>query len=206
MKVYIGPYKNWIGPYQIAGWLNHLGVSSERCDKIGECLSNTWIASVCKWIDSRIDRKIKIRIDKYDTWNMHDTLALIIVPMLKQLSKHKQGSPLVDDEDVPEHLRATNAPSKKNEWDIDDNHHLRWDWVLGEMIWAFEQQSTDWESQFFSGEADYVFEKINNVDAYEMKTGPSHSFTVDQEGLEQHQKRIDNGTRLFGKYYKNLWD
>jgi hypothetical protein len=29
---------------------------------------------------------------------------------------------------------------------------------------------------------------------------------VDKEGLEKHQDRVDNGLRLFGKYYENLWD
>jgi hypothetical protein len=29
------------------------------------------------------ERKIDVRIDKYDTWNMDSTLAYIILPMLK---------------------------------------------------------------------------------------------------------------------------
>jgi hypothetical protein len=32
--------------------------------------------------------------------------------MLKQLNATKQGAPLVEDEDVPEHLRSTAAPAK----------------------------------------------------------------------------------------------
>ena len=92
-------------------------------------------------------RKINIRIDKYDTWSMDSTLALIIHPMLIQLKQTKHGSPWIDDEDVPEELRSTSAPPKENEWDTDDNHHARWDWVLDEMIWAFETHLDD-ESQF----------------------------------------------------------
>jgi len=92
-------------------------------------------------------RKISIRIDKYDTWSMDSTLALIIHPMLIQLKQTKHGSPWIDDEDVPEELRSTSAPPKENEWDADDNHHARWDWVLDEMIWAFETHLDD-ESQF----------------------------------------------------------
>jgi hypothetical protein len=94
-------------------------------------------------------RKINIRIDKYDTWSMDSTLALIIHPMLVQLKQTKHGSPWIDDEDVPEELRSTSAPPKENEWDTDDNHHARWDWVLDEMIWAFETHLDD-ESQFKS--------------------------------------------------------
>ena len=88
-------------------------------------------------------RKINIRIDNYDTWSMDHTLAYIIHPMLIQLKETKHGSPWVDDEDVPEELQSTSAPPKENDWDIDDNHHTRWDWVLNEMIWAFEQHIED---------------------------------------------------------------
>ena len=42
------------------------------------------------------ERKIDIQIDRYDTWNMDHTLALIVLPMLKQLKKEKHGSPMVD--------------------------------------------------------------------------------------------------------------
>ena len=29
---------------------------------------------------------------------------------------------------------------------------------------------------------------------------------VDHEGLDAHNERIKNGLRLFGKYYRTLWD
>ena len=63
------------------------------------------------------ERKIVIHIDDYDTWSMDHTLAPIIAPMLKQLKATKHGAPFVDDEDVPEHLRSTNAKPKENKWD-----------------------------------------------------------------------------------------
>ena len=41
MKVYIGPYRDWIGPYQIADKIPFL--SEDTRDKIGDWLSSTWI-------------------------------------------------------------------------------------------------------------------------------------------------------------------
>ena len=105
MKVYIGPYKNWIGPYQLANMIPF--ISEDTSEKIGDWLSKTWVNDFCEWYYSKLKRKIKVRIDKYDTWSMDNTLALIILPMLKQLKETKHGSPLVDDEDVPEHMRHT---------------------------------------------------------------------------------------------------
>ena len=99
MKVYIGPYRNWWGPYQLANLLQKVGVSDDHCDKIGEWLSDTWVDDLCQWIDSKKKRKIKVRIDSYDTWNADSTLSIIIAPMLRQLKEHKCGAPFVDDED-----------------------------------------------------------------------------------------------------------
>jgi hypothetical protein len=69
---------------------------------------------------------------------MDSTLAHIILPMLKELREVKHGAPFTDDEDVPEQLRACNAPPLKNEWDTDDYFFARWDWIMGEMIYAFD--------------------------------------------------------------------
>ena len=65
-------------------------------------------------------RKVEIEIHKYDSWNADHTLALIALPLIKQLKETKHGSALVDDEDVPEDIRSTSAAPKENEWDTDD--------------------------------------------------------------------------------------
>ena len=139
MKVYMGPYKEWWGAYQLVDLLQKVGVSQDRCDKIGDKLDDSWIHTFCEWIHSKRNRKIRVRIDCSDTWSMDSTLSYIIIPMLKQLKETKHGSPSVDDTDVPKELRSTSAPGKENEGDIDDNWHDRWNWVLDEMIWTFEE-------------------------------------------------------------------
>lgn len=136
MKVHIGPYINWIGPYQIANKICF--GKSEVSEKLGEWLAKyDWLCNLCERVYEWRERKIHVKIDKYDTWSMDDTLAYIILPMLKQLQSKKQGSPFVDDEDVPVELRSSGA--QVDEYGcVDDNFHKRWDWVLAEMIHAFE--------------------------------------------------------------------
>lgn len=148
------------------------------------------------YIDDDTARQIEIRIDPFDTWSMDHTLALIIVPMLKQLKATKQGAPMVDDDDVPEYLRSTAAPPKTDPWDVDDNHFKRWDWVMDEMIWAMEQIVKDDESEFYDHSA---------VDNTSLKSWIK-TVKIDREGLQQYHDRIQNGCRLFGKYFQNLWD
>lgn len=231
MKVKIGPHKNWFGPYQLAEllcfwypnkdadwihsfgeWLAHGSIEPDlKVGEISQAFNDrpvTWLYKFLTWIDSKKKRTIKIHIDKWDTWNMDHTLSLIIAPMLKQLKETKHGAPYVDDEDVPEHLRSTAAPKKENEWDTDDNHFKRWDWVLDEMIFAFEYKSGalgDIEDSFWTGETDYRFKKVEN-DMWQSVHGPNHTAKYDAEGHKKFLQRIENGFRLFGKYYQGLWD
>jgi len=124
------------------------------------------------------------------------------LPMLKQLNKEKHGAPYTNDEDVPEYLRSHMAQPKENEWDTDSLHFMRWDWILAEMIWAFEQEIKDDDEHQFFDHSECGDEKFpwNENGQYVSKV------KVDREGLEAHQKRKANGFRLFGKYYQNLWD
>ena len=242
MKVKIGPYKNGIGPYQLAemlcfwvkkrpdedgilskpNWVHNFGellaYGSVRPEPaVGEVYSfsdddrkPTWLNRFLTWVHSKKDRKISVRIDRWDTWSMDDTLAHIILPMLRQLQATKHGSPLVDDEDVPEHLRSTAAlelTQEEKDWGgIDSNHHLRWDWVLDEMIFAFENKLDDsWQDQFRKGEIEFKMKKLENGMS-EMIRGEKDTSETDWDGMKAYQARISNGFRLFGKFYESLWD
>jgi hypothetical protein len=223
MKVKIGPYKNWVGPYQIAEklcfWAKPVKDKhgfKHRPDWVhdfGEWLAgkddhDTWLTKVCLWVEKKRTRNIQVKIHNYDTWSMDHTLAHIVLPMLKQLQDTKHGAPQVADEDVPDELRSIWALPKEQEWDIDSNHFLRWDWVLNEMIFAFEcKLDDDWENQYSSGKTDYVFEPCEGDSSLSTMTeGPKHTYEIDSEGLKKQQDRISNGFRLFGKYYESLWD
>lgn len=224
MKAYIGPYENWFGPHQLAEKLcfwarknvvDEYGMRDypEYVFKFGEWLAygkwrgiddiptdaknlfkavdeekKTVLYRLLERIESKKKRKIKIQIDKWDTWSMDHTLALIALPMLKQLKETNHGSVRVDLEDVPSEMRMTstedwndqlvfdfyNDPelSKQN---IQCDIHDRWNWVMDEMIFAFE----------------FIVDEDNRY---------SHKF--DQEV----EDRVANGLKLFGKYYRGLWD
>jgi hypothetical protein len=154
--------------------------------------------NIGRYPKSDIPRRVKITIDPHDTWSMDHTLALIIVPMLKQLKATKHGAPFVDDEYVPEHLRSTAAAPKENEWDTDTNHFKRWDYVLDEMIWAMEQiVAHDNEAQFYD---------MSNVNEEARIMEQIDAILCDRAGLQKHHERIANGTKLFGIFFQSLWD
>lgn len=255
MKINIGPYKNWFGPYQLAEklcfwakketdeygierkpkWVHNFGeyLATGRVNDDKSLLLNdeddehkTLLYRFMLWVDSKRKRREYIRIDEYDTWNMDRTLAMIILPMLKQLKDCKHGSPHVDLDDVPEHLRLVYTGEHNYQQlalDLGDDTdmqsfswgmiHKRWEWVLDEMIWAFEQHQSDcdWEAQYTSGNYDMHSEPCDWDDEgkpklYRLVEGPNHTAKIDLEGRAAHQNRINNGFRLFGKYYQGLWD
>lgn len=250
MKVCIGPYKNWFGPYQLAEklmfwvpkekdeygfertanrvhnfgeWLAHGSVEPD--EEVGSITSwnkdrhITWIYKFLLWVDSKKKRKIKIHIDKWDIWSMDHTLAEIILPMLKQLKATQHGSHIVDLEDVPEYMRTDTHydydaqqcfefyfDKMENENKTGYDTHDRWTWVIDEMIFAFEHHVDDsWEEQYRSGDHDLQWKKLENGMS-EMIRGPGDTYKCDYDAIEKINKRMGNGFRLFGKYYRGLWD
>jgi hypothetical protein len=136
--------------------------------------------------------KVSIRIDRWDTYDMDQTLAMLIVPMLKQLKESKQGAPNTDSADVPKRLRATKRLTHDG---LDKHHFARWDWILDEMIWTFEA-ILEGDHQFFDHSAvDDSADLMERVKQVKM----------DRRGLRKHEERIQNGLRLFGRYYLSLW-
>ena len=237
MKVYMGPYKNWFGPYQIAEkilfWMDK---DDDRVDKFGEWLNKTWVSKVCDWYYKNWDRKIEVRIDRYDTWGMDHTLAPIILPMLKQLKASKHGSPFVDQEDLPVELRLSKREQKVNDeghWNkklkateeeidaVSKKFHSQWDWVMDQMIWSFERQleEEDEHKHYYDPYAEneelepepkhYVLHEDGTKEEAEPLFDAEFRRKMgkfNKEKYTAYQERKQLGFTLFGKYYQSLWD
>jgi hypothetical protein len=219
MKVYLGPYvhiwrcrihSRYMDKKYKYDWpdVEDWSTYERALEKLEDGIQFVYNHTINVYL-SRKKRKEKVRIDPYDVWGMDHTLALIIVPMLKLLKEKKHGHPWVDDKDVPKELRSTNAPAVKDEHEWDENSSKRWEWVLDEMIHAFEcAANEEWDSQFYSGKSDLRFVPIE-VDGkkfFKCESGPEDTFKVDRKGMEKAWKRRREGLRLFAKYYHNLWD
>ena len=194
MKVYIGPYRTThINAYtyfdKYMEWKHakpywsvqdsEFTKTDKFVERICDITQDILNATVNKLIGSR-ERNVKIRIDPYDTWSMDHTLALIIHPMLVQLRDTNHGFFHPDAEDVP-HI------GKGDETDFghsDTKAQDRYNWVMDELVWTFEQLKNDNDYDLF----------------YTEENG------WDKDALDAHNQRIQNGLRLFGRYYRALWD
>ena len=227
MKVNIGPYRSdlipvrsWERRYEM--WRSEKYYLDEEdytwYDKIVLGFFDRFedlVRPINHWSNNR-KRNIKIHIDGYDVWSADHTLGMIIAPTLKKLKEVQHGHPHVDNEDVPEDIRSKKEDAERFDGSTDSDWEARWNWVLDEMIWTFEQYADPYD-----GENQY----IHNVDQLDMvftplsdgKPGSTLSFNHqkdpskppywrDTEGLKKHNERKKNGLRLFAKYYDCLWD
>lgn len=131
-------------------------------------------------------RKEQVHIHDYDTWSMDHTLALIALPMLKQLKETKHGVPsCIEYEDMPPHLQFIERQYSQTYelfpeddiWEPEFERQTKvWDWIMDEMIWAMDQ--------------------LANEDKVDPETWYSREFN----------DRMSNALKLFGKYYRSLWD
>ena len=165
-----------------------------------------------------IRRKVKIQIDRYDTYSMDHTLAKIIYPMLLQLKETKQGIP----GDFADAGGADYDPQSSFDFyteshnDAFDEKVKEWDNILDKMIWSFQQIADDnWEIQYHHGEAKFDWveteEIVNPITQkkekmYQMVDINPNDHWIDFVGMRMHQDRIQEGIDLFAKYFMNLWD
>ena len=208
MKIYTNkPKDNWLSPYTIIEkviFWREIDYDEPFVNNILKYTKLGWFCDKLHTIRSFINRDIKyIHIDPWDAWSLEHTLSPIILPILQELKRVKHGAPFIADEDVPKRLRVgakgTGNPDVHKLFEDNDNTFFeRYDYILDEMIWTFTQLSMDDHEAPFYDHTESSKEPDLNKSIRKLK--------VDRKGLAAHNTRINNGLRLFGKYYRSLWD
>lgn len=165
------------------------------------------------------DRKINIQIDKWDTWNLDHTLALIILPALIQLKDTKHG--------IPSDFANVGGDNGSSQECFDfyrDTHNdafneacKQWDEVLDKMIWSFQQIALDdYDNKYHHGKMEMDWVKTPDEMVNPLTGIKGHLFQMvdknptqhwyDHVGHVLHEERIQEGLDLFAKYYRSLWD
>ena len=150
------------------------------------------------------NRVVDVIVESFDIFNADNTIGLVIHPILVAYKEKSKGYFHVDDEDVPDELKVGKPVNGfRNERFHPDNGDFdsgkkKHDWVIDEMIYAFDciGPNSDWEDEY------YIFKDGYDTAPFEQM---NLFYEVDNEGIDAAQKRIDNGMRLFGKYYRGLW-
>ena len=192
MKVYLGKYVYPITTYDIASKIIFWDNTKYR-KKLNSILKfgltynqnskNKKLSILSKVLDkynSYQKRKVYIKIDDYDVHDLDYTLSLIIEPALKKLLDDEWLSFKVDNEDLPKELQISEDEYKLISFTYSEN-----DPRMPEIYNRLEQQP-----KYIINKMIYAFNILNSTDSHED---------------EDYKKEIDEGLRLFGKYFRNLW-
>ncbi len=165
------------------------------------------------------ERKINVDIEKFDTWSLDHTLALIILPALMQLKATKHGVPseFADVGGTNESMQDSFDFYKESSNDAFNEKVKQWDEVFDKMIWSFQQLvMDDYDALYHHGKANYDFVKTDKTypnpvtgvhePTYQLVDKNPEDHWYDHVGHQLHEERIQEGLELFGKYYRALWD
>jgi hypothetical protein len=172
-----------------------------------------------KYLKGDGQRKISVEIEKFDTYSLDHTLALIILPALLQIKELKQG--------IPNEFANSSGEYYDGQlsFDFDDDAEnqqfqqgiKQWDEILDKMIWSFQQIAFDnYDSKYHHGLPNYDFvekkESFHNPvtgkmeKLYQMVDFNPNDHWYDHVGHKLHEDRIQEGLELFGRFYRSLWD
>lgn len=164
-------------------------------------------------------RRIEVEIEKFDTWSLDHSLALIILPALIQLKQTNHGVPnefVTNNPDLDDQLSFDFIHDDKDE--VFQKGVDKWQEVMDKMIWSFQQIAIDddYDSKYHHGKMDIGWEKTKQQYPnpltgqmeymYEMVDKNPDEHWYDHVGHTLHNERIQEGLNLFAKHFRDLWD
>lgn len=174
--------------------------------------------NIGRYLKGAKNRKIDVQIEKFDTWGLDQTLASIILPALIQLKQTKHGIPSEFTNYVGGDMDSNYCFDfiKEDENEVFDKLCQEWDEVFDKMIWSFLQLSLEenYDQKYHHGKMNMSFkpiEKMNPITGvvekmFQLVDENPGAHWYDHVGHMEHEKRIQEGLDLFGKYYRSLWD
>lgn len=163
------------------------------------------------------ERRIDVQIDKWDTYSLDHTLALIILPGLLQLKNSMHGIPNGFIQYIGADVDGNYCFDfiKDDEDEVFEKSCQKWHDAVDKMIWSFQQIVMDnYDNKYHHGDMKIGWKAVtlpNPVtgvveEMYEMVDENPTEHWYDHVGHMLHEERIQEGLELFGKYYRNLWD
>ena len=185
MRVYIGDHPPAPSLYEFECWLAEKHILNEKqAEKVVDFLrKKLHIDDILALIPKIFPRKIKVKIHPYDSWNAGNTLAHVILPVVKQLRETTHSYP---GGDVTEE---------------------EWNDILEKIEWSMTQiLDEDWEDQYtiVPPEIDWDNDEVNEDGLRPIKWKVRGEY--DWDGMNKHQEKIQEGCELLGKWFTHLWD
>jgi len=120
-----------------------------------------------------------VEIDSQDLWNLDCTLALIIKPALEKFLENEVGSFQVDNKDLPGRMTI----DWEAYWDSNNEFHKE----------TFLRAEDAWK---------WILKEM--IFAFDLTIRDNKGEIIKYDSPDH--KRMENGLRLFGKYFRSLWN
>ena len=130
-----------------------------------------------------------------DLWNLSDHLGKVIAIRLRAFRKMKKNGFPTDLDNV------FDDPKKKTRTLNDKNGMRKWNEVLDEMAWVFENYNKDDKYYHHHGDMKWG-EPDENGNCRLLDSG----VTADKKKLKKHWHRVNDGLKLFADNFLKLWD
>ena len=126
-------------------------------------------------------RKIQVQVEKFDCWNLDNTLAIIIHASLRTFRER-----VLD----PEVIAGVPSAFFDSDEDLDiDAANARWADALDQMIWSFSEIAE---------------QKPNEPDLPDQMNDETRE--IWRQEIVAYHARIQSGIDLFAKHFTSLWE
>ena len=167
-----------------------------------------WFEGFSFWLKNSWQKLIKGYADS-EAYNFNYWHSKTVVSRLKHLRNNHAGCPNIDFESKKSsssfnsHSLSIRSDSKKSKERF-NNQSKKWGEILDKIIWSFENfdeppdpiKPKDYDNHMIMKRYDDGSVSYENVDKRKSNYKP----------IRDHEKRVQEGLKLFAKHYASLWD
>ena len=163
-----------------------------------------WFKDFFYWCKKRY-QKVRYGFVLEESWDFRSYCVEWSLPRLKHFRANLHGHPsiLVDDVECPEISRQQYF-AFMSEMQVKPTAHEKWEQILDKIIWSMENCDNAPDPIY---PPDYQHKQIVvSVEDRGIAFKNLDDRPIDFSNVEAHEKKVQEGFYLFGKYFLNLWD
>ena len=150
-------------------------------------------------------QRIRDGFPSEESFDFHSHCAKWSLPRLKQMRNNLNGYPISFMEEADD-LNTTNQLYFDFIKDVSvvKTGSQRWEEVLDKIIWSMENHDNE-PDPIYPENYDHR-QLVVSADEHSIGYKPADERRIDWTPCEEHNKRVQEGFDLFGRYFLTLWD
>jgi hypothetical protein len=170
-------------------------------------LKPKWMLSDFAYWCKKQYQRVRYGFPLEESWDFKSHCAKWVLPRLKKLREDAMSYPSClsnsDETSLGQIYFSFYKDLSKCDSETQEYGAIKWNDILDKIIWSFEHLD-DYIEPIYPEKYDHrqiVVEISEKVTSFK----PADDRKIDWSPIETHQKRLQEGFELFGKYYGHLW-